>query len=163
VLAGAGVGAYVWVLDHWFVGVDEETDTVAVFRGINASVLGLDLYQQEEDSGIAVADLSQDIRGKVTDGITVDDRQAAEERVEMLREQSLPACEEEPERAPEEEGSAGPSSPSEFPPAPSTESPAFGTSPGTESAGTDRPDTASPTSGTTSTSSGTGRDCREAE
>ena len=31
-------------------GVDEETDTVTVFRGINASVLGVDLYREEADT-----------------------------------------------------------------------------------------------------------------
>ncbi|MGY1770274.1 PP2C family protein-serine/threonine phosphatase [Blastococcus sp. SYSU D00813] len=158
VLAGAGIGAYAWVLDHWFVGVDEDTDTVAVFRGINASVLGLDLYREESDSGIAVADLSSDLRGKVADGIAVDDRQAADDRVEMLREQSLPRCEEEAEPTPTEAPTTA--APPLLPGDPGAAPTGLGESLGTTTAGA--PTSTSSSSGTSS-SSEPGRDCREAE
>ncbi len=164
VLAGAGVGAYAWVLDHWFVGVDEDSETVAVFRGINASVLGVDLYREETDSGIAVADLSQYLRGKVTEGITVDDRQAADDRVEMLREESLPQCAEEREE-PAPSTSEAPATPSPLAPdaplgAPNGSPDPFGTSTPTTSAA---PTTSASTTSASSSSSGTGQDCREAE
>jgi protein phosphatase len=153
------------VLDHWFVGVDEETDTVAVYRGINASVLGVDLYREEADSGVAVADLSQDVRSKVTDGIAVDDRQSAEDRVDMLREQALPICEDEATDETSSTSSA-PSTPPAAPFDPSAGPTPFPTVPeaGAPAATTAAPTpTASPTSSGSSTSSGTGRDCREAE
>ncbi|RBY88675.1 PP2C family serine/threonine-protein phosphatase [Blastococcus sp. TF02A-26] len=160
VLAGAGVGAYAWVLDHWFVGVDEDTETVAVYRGINASVLGVDLYREEEGTDIAVADLSQDVRGKVTDGITVDDRAAAEDRVDLLREQSLPRCEEEPEPAPSTPTPTPTPEPSPLvPPGLPSSPPAVGSLPETSTPST----TTGPTSSEDSSSAGTERDCREAE
>ncbi|SEP12881.1 PP2C family protein-serine/threonine phosphatase [Trujillonella endophytica] len=160
VLAGAAVGAYAWVLDHWFVGVDEGTETVAVYRGINASILGFDLYREESDSGIAVADLSQDLRGKVTDGIEVDDEQAAEERVDMLREQSLPVCEEEREEPPLTETPATESPLEPGAPLPPVTGDPLGTTPKSSAPA---PSTGASSSGEPASSSGSGRDCREAE
>ncbi|WP_029430681.1 PP2C family serine/threonine-protein phosphatase [Blastococcus sp. URHD0036] len=157
VLVGAGIGAYAWVFDHWFVGVDEETDTVTVYRGINASVLGVDLYREETGTDVAVEDLSSDVRSKVTDGIAVDDRASAQDRVDMLREQSLPRCEEEPAPATSTPTPTPEPSPLVPPGLPSSP-PAVGSPSETSTTGT----TAPPSSESTS-SSGTGRDCREAE
>ncbi|MGY1746318.1 PP2C family protein-serine/threonine phosphatase [Blastococcus sp. SYSU D00695] len=164
VLAGAGVGAYAWVQDHWFVGVDEDSDTVAVFRGINASVLGFDLYREASDTGIALTDLSQDIRAKVEDGITVVDREAADARVAMLREQTLPVCRERGQRT----TSAPPSVPAPLDPSQPTADP--GVPGGLATTAPVPPSSAAPSSSApqtsareTTASSGSGRDCREAE
>ena len=59
VLVAGSVGTYAWALGHWFVGVDGKGDDeqVAVFRGLNVSVVGFDLYELDQDTGLALADL----------------------------------------------------------------------------------------------------------
>ena len=44
--AGA-VGTYAWALGHWFVGVDGTGDDeqVAVFRGLDVSIVGFDFFE----------------------------------------------------------------------------------------------------------------------
>src|SRR3954454_9789327 len=46
VLVAGSVATYAWALGHWFVGVDSSgpAEEVAVFRGLNVSVIGFDLY-----------------------------------------------------------------------------------------------------------------------
>src|SRR6185503_20162756 len=47
VLVAGAVGTYIWALGHWFVGVDGNGDSeqVAIFRGLNVSIVGFDLYE----------------------------------------------------------------------------------------------------------------------
>src|SRR3954471_7906027 len=47
VLGAVAVGGYLFVMGHWFVGV-ADGDEVAVFQGLDASVVGLDLYRLDQ-------------------------------------------------------------------------------------------------------------------
>jgi protein phosphatase len=102
VLVGGGIGTYVWALGHWFVGVQDggETEQVTVFRGLNVSILGLDLYRVDEVTDLFVADLQHDVRKRVQNGITADDAAEAERIVDTLRDELLPLC-------PEDDGGVG--------------------------------------------------------
>jgi serine/threonine protein phosphatase PrpC len=95
VLLGAGaIGSYMWALGHWFVGVQSTgtTEDVAVFRGLNVSVVGFDLYKFDSDSGLAVSDLTPAARTRVRGGITANDRADADRILSALRDQRLPIC-----------------------------------------------------------------------
>jgi protein phosphatase len=94
VLIAGAIGTYFWALQHWFVGVDGsgETEQVAVFRGLNASVLGFDFYEVDEDTGMLVADLEVAARNRVRGGIPADDSADADRILATLREQRLPEC-----------------------------------------------------------------------
>ncbi|WP_222195679.1 PP2C family protein-serine/threonine phosphatase [Modestobacter italicus] len=94
VLGAATIGGYLFVMDHWFVGVSEtdDGDEVGVFRGLNASLVGLELYRLEESTGITTTDLTQAARSRVTDGIAADDRADADRILDNLRGQRLPPC-----------------------------------------------------------------------
>ena len=75
VLVAGAVGTYIWALGHWFVGVDGTGDgeQVAVFRGLDVSIVGFDFFELDEDTGLAVADLTPAARSRVRGGITADD------------------------------------------------------------------------------------------
>jgi PPM family protein phosphatase len=94
VLVAGAVGTYVWALGHWFVGVDGSGDTeqVAIFRGLDVSVLGFDFFEVDEDTGLALTDLTPAARNRVRGGITADDSADAERILTALREQRLPVC-----------------------------------------------------------------------
>lgn len=174
VLVAGAIGTYVWALQHWFVGVDEQEghEQVAVFRGLDVSLLGLDLYRVDQDADLPVTDLTPAARNRVQGGITADDASDADRIVAALRDQRLPAC-----RTAEDEdaGSAEPTAPSPgtpVPPADGAAPPAPGAVPTTAA-----PDPAGPgaqpttpqsspdagTSAATTPSSRPGVDCREAE
>jgi serine/threonine protein phosphatase PrpC len=162
VLVAGAVGTYVWALGHWFVGVDGESDAeqVAVFRGLNVSVVGFDFYELDEDTGLAMADLTPAARSRVRDGITADDAADADRILDALREQRLPVC-----RSPRSNGATEtaatttPSAP-RSPAVPSAAASATPTgSPAQESSG----GTTTGTSGRTTTSSEPGEDCREVD
>ena len=94
VLVAGAVGTYIWALGHWFVGVDGSGDAeqVAVFRGLNVSVVGFDFYELDDDTGLAVADLTPAARSRVRGGITANDAQDADRILAALRDQRLPLC-----------------------------------------------------------------------
>ncbi|TFV45985.1 PP2C family serine/threonine-protein phosphatase [Blastococcus sp. TF02A_35] len=94
VLVAGAIGTYVWALNHWFVGVEGsgETEEVAVFRGLDVSVLGLDLYRLDRGTDLAVSDLTPAARNRVRDGITADDSGHADRILEALHDQRLPLC-----------------------------------------------------------------------
>jgi protein phosphatase len=94
VLVAGAVGTYVWALGHWFVGVDTAgaADEVAVFRGLNVSIVGFDLYRVDRDTGMPLADLTPAARSRVNGGITADDRSDADRILSALRGQRLPVC-----------------------------------------------------------------------
>ena len=94
VLVIGAVGTYSWALGHWFVGVEGSGDDgqVAVFRGLDVSVLGFDLYEVDSDTDIAITDLTAAARNRVVGGITADDERDAERILDALREQRLPVC-----------------------------------------------------------------------
>jgi protein phosphatase len=94
VLAAIGVGVWIWALGHWFVGVQGSGDGehVAVFRGLPASVIGVDLYRVDRSTDLAVGDLTPAARSRVTKGITANGSADASRIVAALRDQRLPVC-----------------------------------------------------------------------
>jgi protein phosphatase len=152
VLTAGAVGTYVWALGHWFVGVDGEANAeqVAVFRGLNVSVVGFEFYELDEDTGMELADLTPAARSRVRDGITANDAAHAARILDALREQRLPLC-----------PSTSSSGTNETPSSPAV--PSAGATPTDDPAQESTASTATGTSGRTTTSSGPGEDCREAD
>jgi protein phosphatase len=173
VLVAGAVGTYVWALGHWFVGVDTggSIDEVAVFRGLNVSIVGVDLYKVDQDTDLALTDLTPAARSRANGGITADDRNDADRILTALRDQRLPVCPSEaaatPTATPTPTPTPTPSPAPVVPPAPgATAAPVpaeqtpgapFTTEPGPD-------DFPSPTtSARTTASSVPGVDCREAD
>jgi protein phosphatase len=142
VLVAGAVGTYIWALGHWFVGVDGtgNAEQVAVFRGLNVSVVGFDLYEVDDDTDLAVADLTSAARSRVRGGITATDSVDAARILAALRDQRLPLCRSTPLPNSSGTGTATstPSVPSDTAGAPATAAgpTAVGTSPSTTSART---------------------------
>jgi PPM family protein phosphatase len=165
VVAGA-VGTYMWALGHWFVGVERNGDDeqVAVFRGLDVSIVGFDFFELDRATSMALADLTPAARSRVRGGITADDASDADRILAALRGQRLPLCR-----------TTGSTQPSPTPsPAPETSTPGAipeATSPEATAAPVPAP-TAPPTDGgtpapstsaRTTTSSEPGVDCREGD
>jgi serine/threonine protein phosphatase PrpC len=164
VLVAGAIGTYVWALQHWFVGVDGTGDAeqVAVFRGLEVSVVGFDLFELDEATGLRVADLKAATRNRVRSGITADDAQDVDRILAALRDERLPVC-----RTPEQipaDGTPSPS-PTTAPALPTT--PAAGgtagvtTAPPTPAPSTTVPRATAPTSSARTTVSEPGVTCRE--
>jgi serine/threonine protein phosphatase PrpC len=152
VLVAGAIGTYSWAHGHWFVSVDGtgEDEQVAIFRGLDVSVVSFDLYELEEDTGMPLSDLTQAARNRVRNGITADDASDADRILDRLRDQRLPLCRTTPS-TPSPSASATPAPPTDEV-APATEPPA--------------PDGSSPsptTSTRTTPSPEPGVDCREAD
>src|SRR3954468_12713971 len=94
VLVAVAVGTYIWALGHWFVSVDGTGDDeqVAIFRGLDVSIVGFDFFELDQDTGLVVGDLTPAARSRVRGGITADDAQDADRILDALREQRLPLC-----------------------------------------------------------------------
>jgi protein phosphatase len=155
VLGAAAVGGYLFVMNHWFVGVDGEE--VAVFQGLDASIVGIDLYRLDQATGLATSDLTQAARSRVAGGIDASDRDDAQRILANLREQRLEPCRTVASTTP----SAAPST-SGTSPAPGVPDPlaTATTAPPTPSPATV---TGSATSTERSSSGEPGVDCREAD
>jgi protein phosphatase len=95
VLVGAGIAAWLWVLTHWFVGVAaaDGGDHVAVYRGFNADLLGLDLYRVDAVTDLALEDLTSYDQNSVRQGIDAGDADDAQRIVDDLEAAAVPACE----------------------------------------------------------------------
>jgi PPM family protein phosphatase len=93
-LVAAGIGTYAWALQHWFVGVTGtgQDEQVGVFRGLDVSIVGLDLFELDEETSLAVGDLTPAARSRVRGGITADDAADADRILSALRDQRLPVC-----------------------------------------------------------------------
>ncbi|SCX58732.1 protein phosphatase [Klenkia marina] len=91
VLAAAAVGFYAFVGNHWFVRSVDGGD-VAVYRGINASLAGVDLYRLDTATELSLDDLTQAARNRVESGIEASDRADADRILDNLLEQRLPLC-----------------------------------------------------------------------
>jgi protein phosphatase len=158
VVAGL-VLTYNWALGHWFVAVQGtgEDGQVAVFRGLDVSVVGFDLFELDQSTDLAVTDLTAAARSRVRGGITADDEQDAERILDALRDQRLPVC----PTAPRTTGST-PAAPS-TPPADPTASgvPATPGAPATTAAPADT--TSAPSTSARTPSPEPGVDCREAD
>jgi PPM family protein phosphatase len=163
-LVAGVIGTYVWALQHWFVGVDDEQgqEQVAVFRGLDVSLLGLELFRLDRDADLPVTDLTPAARNRVQGGITADDADHAARIVSALRDQRLEPC-----ATAEDEEPAGSATPTPTPtPAPGAlpSTPAVPGAPtSTPQAGTPETSAGTSTSAATTSSSRPGVDCREAE
>jgi len=176
VLVAGAVGTYVWALQHWFVGVDDEQgqEQVAVFRGLDVSLLGLDLFRLDRDADLPMSDLTPAARNRVQGGITADDGDHAARIVSALRDQRLQRCptaeDEEPTEGsdpagtPQDEGSPDGATPDDGTPDDGTPDavPSAPASPGAEPS-TPESSAGTSTSAATTPSSRPGVDCREAE
>ena len=158
VLVAAGVGFYVWALGHWFVGVDGHGDAqrVSVFRGLDVSVAGLDLYRLDHRTDLAVSDLTPAARSRVADGITATSPADTRRILGALRDQRLPLC-----PAPGTPGTATQSAAATSSAAPSGAPP--GTATVAPSPSGQPTDTATATPVTPTPSGRPGVDCREAK
>jgi protein phosphatase len=75
-------GAYVWTQKQYYVGVHE--GAVTIFRGIDTQVVGITLGTPYEQSDLAVATLSDYVRGTVENGIEASSLADARHTVENL-------------------------------------------------------------------------------
>jgi protein phosphatase len=155
VLVAGAIGTYSWALGHWFVGVNGTgaEEQVAVFRGLNVSVVGFDLYELDRDAGLPLTDLTKAARNRVRHGITADDAGDADRILAALRDQRLPLC---------RTATPTPSPPASETPVPTTP-PAGEVVPTTEPPPADGTSAAPSTSTRTTTSPEPGVDCREAD
>jgi serine/threonine protein phosphatase PrpC len=155
-LGAAAVGAYLWVLSNWFVGVQDTTDgaRVTVFRGLDTSLLGMDLNQVSDVTDLPVADLAPAAASKVQRGIDATDAAHAQRIVSNLREERLEPCPTEEDVEPATVAPTAPPSPSPTP-APDGAAP-------TDAAPTPpEPTTPAPTSTQPTRTYEPGVDCRE--
>ncbi|MGY1751000.1 protein phosphatase 2C domain-containing protein [Modestobacter sp. SYSU DS0511] len=169
-LIAAALGGWLFVMSHWFVGVAaaDDGDEVAVFRGVDASIAGLELYRLDHTTGLATSDLTQAARNRVSDGIAADDLTDAERILANLRDQRLPVCRTIPSTAAATSSAPTSSAPAPTVPAPTVPAPTEQAPPATTSSAADSPadtPTASPT-GTAARPSSSGEpgvDCREVD
>lgn len=87
-LAVLGVGGF-FVVDYlisrsWYVGTNDD-GFVVVYQGIPEEVLGFDLKEEKNTTTISIDDLPEFLREDVQEGIKVESREEAQERVEALR------------------------------------------------------------------------------
>jgi len=161
VLVAGAVGTYVWALGHWFVGVDGsgDGDQVAVFRGLDVSIVGFDFFELDRSTDLALSDLTPAARNRVRGGITADDGDDADRILAALHDQRLPVCRTTGSTQPSPSTSAAPAPV----PAPATPGapPPIEAAPTGAAPGDSSPSTASSTR--TTASSVPGENCREAD
>ena len=78
-----------WSQQQYYIG--EQDGTVVIFRGINASVAGLDLSEPYQTTDVQVDRLSDFDAGKVRSGIETSDLQDAQATVDNLAQSQEPA------------------------------------------------------------------------
>jgi serine/threonine protein phosphatase PrpC len=167
VLGAVAVGGYMFVMGHWFVGVAEtaDGDQVGVFQGLNASIVGVDLYRLDQATGLATTDLTQAARSRVAGGINASDRDDAQRILANLRDQQLPLC----RTVSSTTASTSSAAPTAAPSSPAD--PAVTASPAPLPSIAPPTPTTAPSSAATSSATGTGQsrsgepgvDCREAD
>jgi protein phosphatase len=79
---------------HVFVGVQGSGDSahVAVFHGLPASFVGVELYHLDRSTDLALSDLTPAARSRVNQGITATGETDASRILAALRGQRLPVC-----------------------------------------------------------------------
>jgi protein phosphatase len=134
---------------------------VTVFRGLDTSLLGMDLNRVADVTDLPVADLTPAGASKVERGIRAYDAAHAERIVSMLWDERLEPCptEEDLEPSPALPTAAPPASPSAAPDAGAV--PTDGT-PTSAAPTTSEPSTSAPTSQRATATLEPGVDCREA-
>ncbi|WP_433870746.1 PP2C family protein-serine/threonine phosphatase [Saccharopolyspora sp. CA-218241] len=126
VLAGAVLVGRWWVLNQYFIGVND-TDEVVIFQGLQGSLVGVSLNRQVEDScpqgsaadctPITIDDLQEAQRPDVRNGITeVNGLDAARDAMLRLRMTALlPECKEPEQQVPGQQTPGQPPPPGEPP------------------------------------------------
>ena len=85
ILAALFVAAMLFVRNSWYVGTNG--DSVAIYHGVNASLLGHDLYALSETTTVRVEDLPEATRNSLRDGLVMGSEQEARATVESYRTQ----------------------------------------------------------------------------
>jgi protein phosphatase len=163
VLAAIAVGVWIWALGHWFVGVQGSgaDEHVAVFRGLPASVIGVDFFRVDRSTDLAVGDLTPAARSRVHKGITADGSADASRILAALRDQRLPVCGSALADGSQPTGSAPTGA---APAGPTAALPSGALPPGAlPSATSTDPTTNAPATSAATTSATPGVDCREAK
>ena len=89
VVAGVSYAGYAWSQRQYYLADDD--GIVTVFRGVDQNLGPIDLSSTEYATTIQVSDLPESYQASLQQGIQVDDRAAADDRVEDLRLQAA-AC-----------------------------------------------------------------------
>lgn len=84
-VAIAVVCVLAFVKSEWYLGVNE--GSVAVFRGVSGSFLGIPLQELVGTSGVEVADLPATTQDQLEDGIRVQNEEAALSTIDSYRKQ----------------------------------------------------------------------------
>ena len=74
-----------FVRNSWYVGVNG--DVVAIYNGVNANLLGHDLYTLSETSTVQLEDLPEALRASLHEGVVVSSEAEAKATVKSYREQ----------------------------------------------------------------------------
>lgn len=84
-LAAAAVAVFAFVNTEWYLGIDG--DTVAIYRGVNADLMGIDLNRLVDPSSVLVSDLPTSVQSQLHEGIRVPDEQTALRTLDSYRQQ----------------------------------------------------------------------------
>ena len=85
IVAALFVVASLFVRSSWFVGINGET--VAIYHGVNATILGHDLYALAETSAVQVKDLPEATQDKLREGVIASSENEAHATVKSYQEQ----------------------------------------------------------------------------
>ena len=85
ILAIVFVAATLFVRNSWYVGTNG--DTVAIYRGVNASLLGHNLYTLSETTAVQLKDLPEATQHYLHDGIVVSSEDEAHRTVQSYHDQ----------------------------------------------------------------------------
>jgi protein phosphatase len=88
VLWVVGAGAWSWSQDQYFIG--EQDGSVVIYRGVNASLPGIDLSSPYEKTNVTLDRLSDFQADQVREGIDASSLGAARRKVENLAGQMAP-------------------------------------------------------------------------
>lgn len=84
-LAVVLVVSFVFIRGEWYLGIDN--GTVAIYRGINADLLGLPLNELVGTSAVSVTDLPASVQDQLQKGIRVQNEQAALDTISSYHDQ----------------------------------------------------------------------------
>ena len=85
-LAGTAAVGYLWSQTRYYLGIDD--GQVAIYQGVPTNLFGFELSHPVEDTGISVADLPQNWRTQLDQGIMVDDIEAARDHADLIERES---------------------------------------------------------------------------
>lgn len=77
--------AFLFIRGEWYLGVDGET--VGLYRGINADILGMPLNELVGTSAVELSDLPTSVQDQLTSGIRVDSEEAGRAAIDAYHAQ----------------------------------------------------------------------------